>query len=199
MCFNICKLYYALYTLPVIILLKIKGVTVGKSCLFGGFLRVYKCKDSVIKVGINCRFMSKTRGNPIGINHRCMLTTHSPKSTLTIGDNCGFSGTSIWCFDKITIGNNVRIGANVLIMDGDAHQNDPRAGNNAPIEIQDNVWIGANVMVLKGVTIGRNSLIGAGSVVVKDIPANTIAAGNPCKPIRQLSEDTVRKLEKMSK
>ena len=179
--------------------LRAKGVKVGKSCLFGGFLRVSKCKDSVIKVGSNCRFMSKTIGNSIGINHLCMLTTQSPMTTISIGDNCGFSGTSIWCFDKITIGNNVRIGANVLIMDGDAHQNDPRAGNNAPIEIQDNVWIGANVMVLKGVTIGRNSLIGAGSIVVKDIPANTIAVGNPCKPIRQLSEDIVLKLEENTK
>lgn len=197
--FFLVKFFYLFYTPIQRIIVKFEGIRMGKNCSFGGLSYLHKSKGSTMTIGTNCRFMSKTIGNFIGINHQCILTTNNPNSIMTIGNNCGFSGTSIWCFDKITIGNNVRIGANVLIMDGDAHQNDPRAGNNAPIEIQENVWIGANVMVLKGVTIGRNSLIGAGSVVVKDIPANTIAAGNPCKPIRQLSEDTVRKLEEMSK
>lgn len=58
-----------------------------------------------------------------------------------------------------------------------------------------NVWIGANVMILKGVHIGRNSLVGAGSVVTKDIPANVVAAGNPCKVIRELDEQIIRQLE----
>lgn len=55
-----------------------------------------------------------------------------------------------------------------------------------PITVGNNVWIGGNVVVLPGVTIGDNCVIGAGSVVVKDIPANTLAAGNPCKVIRSL-------------
>ena len=61
--------------------------------------------------------------------------------------------------------------------------------------IEDNVWLGGNVMVLKGVTNGRNTLIGAGSVVTKSIPANVIAAGNPCKVIRPLDNETIKKLE----
>ena len=148
-----------------------------------------------MEIGEDCRFMSKTVGNFIGINHRCMLTTYTPNAKLIIGRNCGFSGISVWCFDKIIIGNNVKVGANVVIMDGDAHQDDPRSGNNAPVVIEDNVWIGANVMVLKGVTIGRNSLIGAGSVVVKNIPANTVAAGNPCRPLKELSTEVIKELE----
>ena len=139
--------------------------------------------------------MSKTIGNFIGINHRCILSSSCLGARLIIGDNCGFSGTSIWCFDSITIGNNVKAGANVVIMDGDAHQDDPRAGRNAPIVIEDNVWIGAGVTVLKGVRIGRNSLIGAGSIVVKDIPANCVAAGNPCKVIRTHSPNIIEQLE----
>lgn len=91
----------------------------------------------------------------------------------------------------------MRVGANVTIMDGDAHQDDPRAGKNAPIVIEDNVWIGANATILKGVTIGRNSLIGAGSVVVKSIPENVIAAGNPCRVIKSLDNETINKLEKI--
>ena len=55
-----------------------------------------------------------------------------------------------------------------------------------PITVGDNVWFGGNVVVLPGVTIGDNSVIGAGSVVTKDIPANSVAVGNPCKVIRQI-------------
>ena len=124
-----------------------------------------------------------------------MISASNNNDTISIGKNCGFSGVSIWCFKSISIGNNVRIGANSIIMDGDAHQDDPRAGENKSVIIEDNVWIGANVMVLKGVTIGHNSIIGAGSVVTKDIPINVVAAGNPCKVIKQLDETTIKELE----
>lgn len=140
--------------------------------------------------------MSKETGNLLGINHRCILATYNANAKLEIGNGSSFSGVSIWCFEHITIGNNVRVGANCTIMDGDAHQDDPRAGKNKPVVIEDNVWLGANVMVLKGVTIGHNSLIGAGSVVTKSIPANVIAAGNPCKVIRSLDAGIIEKLEK---
>lgn len=66
---------------------------------------------------------------------------------------------------------------------------------NLLLYLMNNVWIGANVMILKGVHIGRNSLVGAGSVVTKDIPANVVAAGNPCKVIRELDEQIIRQLE----
>ena len=181
--------------MPSRVLLRIKGVRMGRKNMFAGVPYIHVASRSVIQIGDGCRFMSKKTGNLIGISHCCILSSYKPDSKIIIGNNCGFSGTSIWCFDKITIGNNVKVGANVVIMDGEAHQNDPRAGKNAPVVIEDNVWIGANVMVLKGVTIGRNSLIGAGSVVVKDIPANTVAAGNPCKPIKELSTEVIRELE----
>lgn len=58
----------------------------------------------------------------------------------------------------------------------------------APVRIEDNVWVGGNVTVCPGVTIGENSVIGAGSVVIHDIPANCIAAGNPCRVIREINE-----------
>ena len=62
-----------------------------------------------------------------------------------------------------------------------------------PINIGDNVWIGANVCILPGVTIGNNVVIGAGSVVNKDIPEGVIAAGNPCKVIRKITEEDKKK------
>ena len=58
-----------------------------------------------------------------------------------------------------------------------------------PVHIGDNVWICTGALVLPGVTIGANSIIGAGSVVTKDIPPNSLAVGNPCKVIRELTEN----------
>lgn len=115
-----------------------------------------------------------------------MISTITRKGRISIGDNCGFSGTVIASALSITIGNNVRCGANTLITDTDWHQDDPRTGKDAPVIIEDNVWLGYGVKVLKGVTIGQGTLIGAGSIVTKSIPANVIAAGNPCKVIREL-------------
>ena len=80
----------------------------------------------------------------------------------------------------------MRCGANTLITDTDWHEDDPRVGCNKPVVIGDNVWLGYAVKVLKGVRIGENSIIGACSVVTKDIPANVIAAGNPCKVLKSL-------------
>ena len=65
-----------------------------------------------------------------------------------------------------------------------------------PITLEDDVWIGANTVVCGGVTIGRGSVIGAGSVVTKDIPENVIAVGNPCRVIRKITEkDKINPLE----
>ncbi len=92
---------------------------------------------------------------------------------------------------KITIGKNVLIGPNVtLSTTGHPIHPDHRADGmySFPITIGDNVWIGGNVMVLPGVTIGENSVIGAGSVVTKDIPANVVAFGAPCKVYREINE-----------
>lgn len=61
-------------------------------------------------------------------------------------------------------------------------------GTSAPITIEDNVWIGANATICGGVTIGSGSVIGAGSVVTKDIPAGVVAAGNPCRVLRPITE-----------
>lgn len=162
------------------------GISIGKRVKFSGKCYQYRFPNSRISIGNNCTFLSRSFSNKIGINRPCMISTHTKEAKIEIGNNCGFSGTVIGAFDKIVLGNNVRCGANTTITDSDWHTDDPRSGPTAPIIIENNVWLGVNSIVLKGVTIGENSVIGANSVVTKSIPANVIAAGNPCKVIKQL-------------
>lgn len=171
---------FKLTTLFEVIYLNLIGVKKGRNIKFNGWTSVFKSNNSIISIGDGCVFNSNTYTNHIGINHNCIITTMLPKSQLMIGNNCGFSGCSITAFKKITIGNNVRVGANCVIADGDFHLDDKRTPLPKPITIEDNVWIGYGVIIMKGVKIGENSIIGLHSVVTKDIPANCIAVGNPC-------------------
>ncbi|MBR6404394.1 MAG: sugar O-acetyltransferase [Eubacterium sp.] len=90
----------------------------------------------------------------------------------------------------IYVGDNVMIGPNVTIATAEHPiETEPRRlglQSNKDVHIEENVWIGAGVVVLPGVTIGKNSVIGAGSVVTKDIPENVVAVGNPCRVIREI-------------
>ena len=91
---------------------------------------------------------------------------------------------------RVTIGDDCFVGPNVSIYTA-CHSTDPVERNSRqewakPVTIGHNVWIGGSVTILPGVTIGNNVTIGAGSVVVSDIPSNTVAVGNPCKVIRNL-------------
>lgn len=94
---------------------------------------------------------------------------------------------------KVTIGDNAFIGPNVALYTAGhpmhAHLRNQQYEWAQPINIGHNVWIGGNVVINAGVTIGDNVVIGSGSVVTKDIPDNVFAAGNPCKVIRQLTDD----------
>lgn len=176
----------------------IQNINLGNGCNFIGLMSFNIYRGGQIIIGKNCVFVSKESANLMGLNHKCMFSAtpvnSSSTCSLIIGDNCGFSGTTIRCFKKIEIGKNVRCGANTIIMDGDAHFEDSRTTPPRPILIKDNVFLGANVVVKKGVTIGENSIIGMNSVVTKDIPANSVAVGIPCKVIHQLVEKIINKV-----
>ena len=105
-----------------------------------------------------------------------------------INMNCTFLDSNI-----ITIGHCALIGpgCNIICTNHAIDGEERLKGlfNDRPITIGANVWLGANVTVLPGVSIGENSIIGAGSVVTKDIPANVIAVGNPCKVLRSITEE----------
>ena len=92
----------------------------------------------------------------------------------------------------IYIGDHVMLAPNVVIATA-GHPIEPNlrkkaAQFNIPVHIENNVWIGAGAVILPGVTIGENSVIGAGSVVTKDIPKNSVAYGNPCRVVREINE-----------
>ncbi len=158
----------------------------GKNAKFDGKCYFRRFPESSIKIGQNCLFLSRVNSNLIGINRPCSISTLTKEAKIEIGNNCGFSGTVIGAFKSIIFGQDVRCGANTLITDSDWHLEDPRTGEPKAIVIGNNVWLGVNVVVLKGVTIGNNTIIGANSLVINDIPENVIAAGNPCKVIRQI-------------
>lgn len=115
-------------------------------------------------------------------------------SNIEIGDN-SFANYNLIILDvaKVTIGKNVFIAPNVAIYTA-GHPVHPTARNSMyeygiPIEIGDNCWIGGNAVICPDVKIGSGSVIGAGSVVTKDVPENVIAAGNPCRVLREITDE----------
>ncbi|MBS7211034.1 MAG: sugar O-acetyltransferase [Megamonas funiformis] len=158
-----------------------------------------KFEDTIQKDSILSELFAKIGNNvKIDVPFYCDYGQHiSIGNNVIININCTF----VDC-NKITIGNNVLIASNVQIytathpvnisdrlLDNWSYNN-PHAFFNTyalPVTIEDNVWIGGGVIILPGVTIGKNSVIGAGSVVNKSIPPNSLAVGNPCKVIRKIN------------
>lgn len=113
-------------------------------------------------------------------------------SNIRVGDNFYANhGLVILDGTQVTIGNNVFIGPAVGIHTAghplDAERRNQGLEYALPITLEDNVWIGASSVILPGVTIGRNSVIGAGSVVTRNIPADVVAVGNPCRVLRKIT------------
>ena len=172
-------------------ILKAHGVAFGRNLQIPGKVS-WLIGGGKLKIGDNFYLSSGNGVNPIASNLQADVYVE-PGAELTIGNNVGMSSTRIWVHDSVTIGDNVKIGACVLITDTDAHPMDymaRRTSNegtkSAPIVIEDDVWVGAHSIILKGVTIGARSIIGAGSIVTKSIPADCVAAGNPCRVIKNL-------------
>ena len=158
------------------------GVKIGNGVSFNGKMYISRFKHSTIIIGDHCTFNSHDLFNTRGIGN-CIVRTYTDYARIEIGDNTGFSGVSINARRLVMIGRNVMVGAGVIIGDNDDHSE--RLGTSeAPIVIGDNVFIGMRSIIMKGVTIGDNTIIGAGSLVTKDIPANCVAAGVPCRVIR---------------
>jgi len=157
--------------------------------------KLLKEPNGTLQIGSHFVCNNTIKSNSIGLIQPCVFNISKPGSRLIIGNHVGISGSTIRSSLSVTIGDNVLIGSGCLITDTDAHPLDWRDRNEgkndaapaAPILIGNNVFVGARSIILKGVTIGERSIIGAGSVVSKDVPADCIVAGNPAKVIKYLS------------
>ncbi len=169
------------------------GIPWGKAWRFYGLPIIQKHRRSRMSFGPGLRLRSSTRSNPLGINHRVILATIREAAVLEVGVNFGMSGGSICVAERVTIGDNVAVGANSTIIDTDFHPLDPHLRRTAPADamtspvvIEDDVFIGMNCLILKGVSIGRGSVIGSGSVVTRSVSPGVVAAGNPARVMREL-------------
>lgn len=171
------------------------GVEYGKHCIVHGKLYINLFPTAKLKIGDNLYFSSGWGINALCANRRGMVYA-TENATITIGNNVGMSSTVLWAHKSITIGNHVKIGGNCILIDTDSHNKDYMIrrgqytdwGVAEPIVIEDDAFIGMNCLILKGVTIGARSIIAAGSVVTKSIPADCIAGGNPARVIKSLKE-----------
>ena len=154
-------------------------------------------KNNQITIGHNFSFSSGNY-NPLSRNIKGAIAMEN-NAKLSIGNNVGISSSCLRIYDSLIIGDNTKIGADCIILDSDGHSLDyifRRSGKTdrpnakkAGIKIGDDVLIGTRCIILKGVEIGDRAVIGSGSVVTKSIPADCIAAGNPCKIIKYATSE----------
>lgn len=177
------------------LLFVLHGVRWGRGWYIYGMPIIQRYQGSTIQIGDYAALRSWRSSSPLSPKNPVILATRSPDAIIRIGDNAGLTATTIVAEELIDIGDRVAIGANSIIIDTDFHPldyrsrlNDTSAGNHKPIVIEDEVFIGLNCLILKGVHIGKGAVIGGGSVVTGNIPPAVIAAGNPARIVRHLSE-----------
>lgn len=173
-------------------LFKPRGLHLARTAHIQGWPLIACAPGSRISIDERTSLCSEAYMTALGVRQPVILRTLTPKAVITIGKDGGFSGTTVVAATSITIGDGCMLGAHVMIFDTDFHNVHSKSRRyervdwdriSAPVRIGDNVFIGTGAIICKGVEIGENSVIGAGSVVTKSIPANAIAAGNPCRVV----------------
>ena len=166
-----------------------------KNAHFPGLTYFYADKkSSIVFTGKNTWVNNYSVSNMFGLYQRTIFYAKEG-GKIQIGSDCGISGVSFCAMQEITVGDRVQIGANTKILDNDQHSIDPVERYNdirknvsrRPVRIGDDCFIGANVIILKGTTLGKNCVVGAGSVVHGEFPDNVVIAGNPAKIIKHLN------------
>ena len=180
-------------------LLRIKaalfGIEVGHGAVACGPVILGRWPGSRISIGRGCSLISSSRrATAATLYAPVRLRTFAPSARIELAEGVQLSGTAITARScAITIGKDTMVGPNCVITDSDFHahwpaetrHNEPAFELDRAVTIGNNVWIGMNSLILKGVSIGDGSIIAAGSVVVRDVPAGCIAAGVPARVVRQ--------------
>ena len=169
-----------------------KGVSAQDGLVVRGWPVIDIRRDCRLVVGSNVTLNSRNRGYHINMHSPVKILADRSGAVISIGAGTRIHGTCIHAYESIRIGRNCLIAANTQIFDGnghdlslpDAEKRIETVGGSRPVLIEDNVWIGANCIILPGVRIGEGSVISAGSVVSRDIPSLSVAAGNPAIVIR---------------
>lgn len=171
------------------------NIKIAAGLRFNGTPLIDIRRGSQLSIGKGVMLNSRNKGYHINMHSPVKLFADRPGAKIEIGDKTRIHGTCIHAFNSIKIGKSCLIAANCQIIDGNGHDlSFPDIENrintdgiSKPVVIEDNVWIGANSIILPGVTIGKGSVIAAGSVVTKDIPPMVVAGGNPVKIIKDYS------------
>jgi acetyltransferase-like isoleucine patch superfamily enzyme len=183
-------LYDLIFTLITALRFLLAGVHFGKNLRVSGWLNLIIHPDAIFSIGDNVRLNSGYLRNMVGGNLKTGF--HVAKGAeLRIENNVGISNSTIVCMNRIVIGEHALIGGDCKIYDTDFHPINPidRANLSAshakskPVIIKSSAFIGGHCIILKGVTIGQGAVVGAGSVVSRDIPDDEIWAGNPIRKI----------------
>ena len=171
--------------------LKMRGFQISSPIRLFGHPICSRFPGSSISLGSHVTLDSSPRANPLGGSSPCVLRTMTSAAHLTLGDRVGLSSSVIVAGNSIEIGEDTILGAGAMVLDNDFHAPGPGfswlteySKNSRPVKIGRGCFIGARAIVLKGVTLGDRVVIGAGSVVTKDVPSNSIVVGSPAKPIK---------------
>ena len=170
--------------------LRIRGFQISTPIRLFGHPICSRYPGSFISLGSHVTLDSSVRANPLGGSSPCVLRTMTSAARLTLGDRVGLSSSIIVAGNSVEIGQDTILGAGAMVLDNDFHALGPGfswlteySKNSKPVKIGRGCFIGARSIILKGVTLGDRVIIGAGSVVTKDVPAFSIAAGNPASVV----------------
>ncbi|WP_171973137.1 acyltransferase [Saccharicrinis aurantiacus] len=177
--------------------MKLNNVKSSSTPKLNGRLYI-KCKKGSLLLGKNVKINSGKKYNVIGGDTRTNFII-SPGATMQVGNNVGISNSTFCCHNSLIIEDNVLFGGGCKVYDTDFHSinfdnrilpyrygKKDKTIQTKGIIIKRGAWVGGHCIILKGVKVGENSIIGAGSVVTKSIPPNEIWAGNPAKFIKRI-------------
>lgn len=174
----------------------LRGLPWDSSYRIYGVPVILRHRRSTMRFGSGLQLRSTVATNPLGANRPVILATWRAGAVLEIGARFGMTGGTLCASERISIGERVSVGANSTVIDTDFHPLEPsrrlagpNAGASAPVVIEDDVFIGVGCLVLKGVCLGRGAVVGAGSVVTRDVPPGAIVAGNPARVVGRRDAD----------